>query len=119
VLSGGAGVEGCHHVGGVPVERHASPVVVHRRSRVGVARGLLDVSERDAGVEGGGDERVAERVGPTGLLIPALRPRRQTIRQAACRSSRRPSRPTKIGTLDPFTDGKVDRAVPCVARAGW
>jgi hypothetical protein len=35
--------------------------------------------------------------GPTGLLMPALRASRRTIRQAAWRSSRCPSRPRKIG----------------------
>jgi hypothetical protein len=33
-----------------------------------VAGSLLDVSEGDAGVEGGGDERVANRVGPDRLV---------------------------------------------------
>ena len=35
---------------------------------VGVAGGFLDVAQRDAGVEGGGDERMAERVGPDRLV---------------------------------------------------
>jgi hypothetical protein len=47
-------------VGGVPIERVPVPVVAHRRSGVCVAGTVLDVVQRDAGVEGRGDEGVAE-----------------------------------------------------------
>ena len=67
VSAGGAGDEGRHDVGGVPVERYPSSVVAHCRPRVGVTCGFLDVSEWDAGVERGGDERVAQRVGSDAL----------------------------------------------------
>jgi hypothetical protein len=60
--AGGAGEEGCDDVGGVPVEGLAGPVVAHGRARVGVGGGFLDVPEWDAGVEGGGDEAVAQAV---------------------------------------------------------
>jgi hypothetical protein len=46
----------------VPVERLAAPVVAHRRARVGVRCGLLDIAQRYPGVEGGGDEGVAQAV---------------------------------------------------------
>ena len=52
----------CDDVGGVAVEGDAGAVVAHGRARVGVAGGFLDVAQRDAGVERGGDERVAQRV---------------------------------------------------------
>jgi hypothetical protein len=43
----------------------------------------LHVAERDAGVEGGGDEGVAEGVGADRLVDACLGERRRTIRQAA------------------------------------
>jgi hypothetical protein len=52
----GSGVGGGDHVGGVPVERVAGPVVADRGSRVGVAGGVLDVSQWYPGVESGGDD---------------------------------------------------------------
>jgi hypothetical protein len=61
-----------HPLGGVPVERHPCPVIAHRLSRVGVTRGLLDVSERDVRVEGGGNEPMAERVRVDGLVDPGF-----------------------------------------------
>lgn len=69
-LSGCAGDEGGHDVGGVPVERHAGAVVAHGGARVGVTCGFLDVAEWDACVEGGGDERVTERVWTDALVDP-------------------------------------------------
>lgn len=41
----------------------AGAVVAHGGSWIGVAGGGLDVAEADAGVEHGGDERVAQHVG--------------------------------------------------------
>ena len=46
--------------------------------------------------------------GPTGLLMPALRARRRTIRQAAWRSSRSPLLSEEDRPLDPFADGEID-----------
>jgi hypothetical protein len=46
----------------VPVEAGAGAVVTHGGSRVGVAGGVLDVAQWDAGVEGGGDERMPQGV---------------------------------------------------------
>jgi hypothetical protein len=46
----------------VPVEAGAGPVVAHGGARVGVRGGFLDVAEGYPGVEGGGDERVPQRV---------------------------------------------------------
>ena len=54
----------------MPVERNSGPVVTHCGSRVGVAGCFLDVSEWDAGVEGGSDERVAQRVRTDALVDP-------------------------------------------------
>jgi hypothetical protein len=58
-----SGKKRCDDVGGVAVEGHAGSVVTHRRARVGVTGGLLDVAQRDSSVEGGGDERMAQGVG--------------------------------------------------------
>ena len=60
----GAGEESGHDVRGVPVERDPGAVVAHGGAGVGVAGGLLHVAERHAGVQGGGDERVTQGVGP-------------------------------------------------------
>jgi hypothetical protein len=70
--AGGAGDERGDDVGGVPVEGLAAPVVSHRRSRVGVASGLLHVAQRHAGVQtgGGGDEGVTQRVRSDPLADP-------------------------------------------------
>src|SRR4051794_25870270 len=58
-----AGDEGDDDVGGVAVEVGASAVIDGGGAGVGVAGGDLDVAERDAGIEGGHDERGAEHVG--------------------------------------------------------
>jgi hypothetical protein len=70
--AGCAGDEGRHDVGGVPVQGLAATVVSHRRSRVGVTRRFLHVTQRDAGIEGCGDERVTQRVRPDSLDDPSL-----------------------------------------------
>ena len=57
-----AGDEGDDDVGSVAVEVRASPVVDGGGAGVGVAGGDLDVAERDAGIEGGHDERGAQHV---------------------------------------------------------
>lgn len=44
------------------VEGDPSAVVTHGGAWVGVAGGFLDVAERHAGIESGGDEGVAQRV---------------------------------------------------------
>jgi hypothetical protein len=64
VSAAGAGEERGDDVGGVAVERDSGAVVAHGGASVGVAGGFLDVAERHPGVERGGDERVAQCVGP-------------------------------------------------------
>jgi hypothetical protein len=54
----------------VPVKTAAGAVVAHRRARIGMRRRFLDITERDSGVEGGGDERVPQRVRPDRLGDP-------------------------------------------------
>jgi hypothetical protein len=61
-LPGGARDVGGDDVGGVPVQAAASPVVPHRGPRVSVRGGLLDIAQRHAGIERGGDERVPQCV---------------------------------------------------------
>jgi hypothetical protein len=60
----GASEERGHDVGGVSVEGHARSVVPHGGAGIGVAGGLLHIPQRNPGVQRGGDESVAERVGP-------------------------------------------------------
>ena len=57
-----AGNESDHDVGGVAVEVLAAPVVDGCGAGVGVTGGDLDISQRDAGVEGGHDERGSQHV---------------------------------------------------------
>lgn len=71
------------------------------RARAGVRCGFLNISERGAGVEGGGGERVTQRV-PSDLLpmpmpMPARPAARRTLRSAQRRSIRCPSVRRKIG----------------------
>ena len=91
VLAGSAGDEGGDDVSGVPVEGLATPVVAHRRSRVGVAGRFLHITQRDTRIQGGGDERCRKVCGPTRLPISTRRAIRRTIRPAAWRSSRCPA----------------------------
>jgi hypothetical protein len=46
----------------VAVQAGAGAVVAHGGARVGVGGGFLDVPQGDSGVEGGGDECVAQGV---------------------------------------------------------
>jgi hypothetical protein len=52
------------------VEGYTGPVVAHGGAGIGVAGGFLHIAERNPSVEGGGDERVAEGVGPDALGYP-------------------------------------------------
>jgi hypothetical protein len=61
-LAGRTGEVGGNDVGGVPVAGDAGAVVPHRGARIGVGGGFLDVAQRDAGIERGGDECVTQRV---------------------------------------------------------
>jgi hypothetical protein len=70
VLPGSTGDVGGDDIGGVPVQAAAGTVIPHRDPGIGVRGGFLDVAERDPGVEGGGDERVPQRVRPDRLGDP-------------------------------------------------
>jgi hypothetical protein len=61
---------GRHDVGRVPIQAGPGAVITHRGARVGVRGGLLDVPQRHPGIEGGGDERVSQRVGADVLGDP-------------------------------------------------
>jgi hypothetical protein len=52
----------------MPVKAGACPVIAHRGARISVGCGLLHVPQRHPGVEGGGDERVPQRVGADMLV---------------------------------------------------
>jgi len=71
-LPGGSGEVGGDDVGGMAVQRGPSPVIAHRGPRISVRSGFLDIPQRDPGVQRGGDERVAQRVGPDGFGDPGV-----------------------------------------------
>ncbi len=66
-LPGGTRDVGGDNIGRVPVQAAAGSVIPHRGTRIGVRGGLLHVTQRDPGIQSGGDERVAKRVGRDGL----------------------------------------------------
>jgi hypothetical protein len=105
-------------VGRMAVQAGPCPVVAHGRARVGVRGGLLDVAQRDPGVEGGGDERVSQRVRADVLGDPGAAGDRRTIRAAPCRSSLRPSAATKSG---PSFRSSMARSMARAVRGarGW
>jgi hypothetical protein len=93
------------------------PVAAHGGPRVGVRCGLLHVPQRDPGVEGGGDERVPQRVGSYVLGDPSGRVTRRTIRAAPCRSSLRPS-PARNSGPSVRSPTKGRWLARCAGRAG-
>jgi len=103
-----AGDEGDHDVGGMAVEVLAPPVVDGRGSGVGVTGGDLDVSQRDAGVEGGHDERGSQHVGmhaaESGTLPDRANPPVSRAPVEALAVTAQQDR-----TLVALTDGQVDR----------
>lgn len=72
VLPGGSGDVGSDDIRGMPVHRGPGPVVSHRGPWISVRSGFLDISQRDPGVQGCGDERVPQRVRPDELNDPGL-----------------------------------------------
>ena len=72
-----------------------------------MAGGFLDIAQRHAGVERGGDERVAQERS-TRLLIPAQRAVRRMVRAALWRSSGVPSS-RKFRPSAAFTRGEIHR----------
>lgn len=105
--AGGAGDEGGDDVHGVPVEGHPSPVVAHRGSGIGVTGCFLDVTERDASVEGG-DESVPEGVRTDGLVDACLAG--ETTNDAPGGVAVEPPAVAakEDRPLDPLTDRQVD-----------
>ena len=71
--------------------------------------GLLDVSERDTGVESGGDEGVAEGVRPDPLVHAG--PLRDPAYDAGCAVAvqARSVGPGEDRSREPLADGQVDR----------
>ena len=66
-LPGGTCDVGGDDLGGVPVQAAAGPVIPHRRPWIGVRGSFLDVTQRDPGIERGGNERMPECVRRDGL----------------------------------------------------
>jgi hypothetical protein len=89
-LPGSAGDVGGDDIGGVPVEGHSGAVVSHGGARVGVRGGFLHVPQRDACVESGRDECVAQPGRRGGRAGGRSAPRR-------ARSSRSPAAVRKMG----------------------
>ena len=98
------------------VEADAGAVVAHRCALVGVTGGFLYVTERDAGVERGGDERVPERVGSD--LLGDARTSGDTPHDTSRRMAIEPA--AVVGLEDrsfaTFTDGEVNSACSAGAR---
>ena len=94
---GRAGDEGGNDVGGVSVQGLAAAVVSHGRPGVGVRCRLLDVAERDPGVQRHRDERVTQAVRRDLLADPGPPGQPVEVRSAAERSIRRPPWMRKIG----------------------
>ena len=94
----------------MPIQRDACPVVAHGGARVGVRGGFLHVAQGDAGIEGGGDEGVAQRVRADRLVHSG----------ASGDAAHDPARAVAVHSLtvraqedrsvEPFTDREVDRA---------
>jgi len=91
----------------VAVER-AGPVLTHRGSRIGVTGGFLNVAQRDAGVEGGGDERVKQRMGTDLLEDPCPSGDSPHDPGSAVTIETATGKITKDRTGAAFSDRKVD-----------
>jgi hypothetical protein len=114
LLPGGSGKVGGDDIGGVPVETAAGTVIAHRRARVGVRGGFLDVAERNSGVEGGGDECVPQRVRPDRLGDPGAAGHPADDPRGAVPIQPLSVRAEEDRPLHALSDDQVDR--PC--RAG-
>jgi hypothetical protein len=112
-LPGGAGDEGCDDVGSVPVQGDTG------RSYRMVVGGLACDAASCTSRRGTPASRAAVMnawrsvCGPTGLLIPARRASRRTIRPAPRRSNRRPSAARKIG---PSQRSPIARSIAVAVR---
>jgi hypothetical protein len=117
-LPGSACEVGRDDVSGVPVQAAAAPVIPHRGPRVRMGGCLLDIAERDPGVQTAAVMNACLSVwGVTGLPIPARRAVLRTIRPAACRSSRRSSLVTNTG---PSVRSPMTRSIARAVRgARW
>ena len=98
----------------MPIKGLAATVVAHRGARVGVAGRFLHVTQRDAGVQGGGDEGVTQRVRSDPLADPGT-------------ASDTAHDPPSSMPIDPFTVGVeedrtfhtfADSQVDCPGDAG-
>jgi hypothetical protein len=117
-LPGGAGNVSGDDVGGVPVQAAAGPVVPHRGPRVSMRSGLLNVAQRHARVEGGGDERVPQRVRADVLADPGATGDLPNDPSGAVPVQPPPVTGEEDGAIAAFTDGQVDRPGCAGAPAG-
>ena len=105
-----SGDVGGDDVGRVPVEAGPCPVVAHGGARVGVRGGLLHVAQRHPGVEGGGDERVPQRVRADLLGDPGAAGDPADDPGGAVPVQPPPVRGEEQRPLGALADGQVDRA---------
>ena len=108
-LPGSACEVGRDDVSGVPVQAAAAPVIPHRGPQVRMGGYLLDIAERDPGVQTGGDERVPKRVGRDELADPGAASGRADESHGGV-----PVQPPVVSghehrPFGPFSDGQVDR----------
>lgn len=87
----------------MPVQAPAGPVVPDRGPRVSVGGSLLNIAQRHAGVQGGGDGCVSERVRSDGLGDPG------TARDLP------DDPPGAVPVQPPPVSGEEDRAVAAFA----
>ena len=136
----GAGDERGHDVGGVAVKAVAGAVVTHRCAWVGVRRCFLDITQWDASVERGGDERDswafevhrrvtscddanielparAHRVASDEIVwfLPELNPDADVVEWMAVRITERPSR--EVEAVDHHSHTSVSRRPAAVPTA--
>ena len=108
--AGCAGDEVGDDVGGVPVKGLAAAVVSHRRAWVGVTGCFLDVAERDAGVEGGGDEGVSQGVRSDSLADAGAAGDASHDPPGGVAVQSPPVGVDEDRSLEAFTDRQVDRS---------
>jgi hypothetical protein len=116
---GGSGEVGGGDVGGLPVQTAAGAVVTHGRAGIGVRGGFLDIPGRNPGVEGGGDERMPQRVRPGRLADPGAAGHPADDPRGTVPIQPLPAGGQEDRTFHPLADGQADRPVPCGVRAEW
>jgi hypothetical protein len=108
-LAGGSCDVGGDDIGGVPVQGCPGPVVSHGCPWVGVGSGFLHVPQGHAGVQGGGDERMPQRMRPDVLVDPGPAGDAADDPGGAVPVQPPPVRREEDRSLASLADGQVDR----------